>query len=286
MFGKREYSLLMLGLASLGMIVQSSWPKTGTQISFLRVGQGDCTVFQTGDLVMLVDAAPRTDDFDAGERMATPELRRLGVKKIDVLILTHPDSDHVGGMIAIARHFQIGKVLLNKAFQSDEKMLSWLNRAKIPIAKRDWLEGENEFDLGPARVHLLSPPWLPPGDDNEGSLLTHIQVGAGSVVMTGDASSAIEDSLDADPAWGSQIMKAGHHGSKHSTSAAWLEQVAPTWVIVSCGRNNPYHHPHPSTLARIQDYGAKVLRTDRDGTITFHLTKSGFIPDTAARAEP
>lgn len=248
----------------------------GTSVTFLSVGQGDCTLFRSGNWVMLVDVAARTDDFDAGERLVAPALRSLGVRRIDCLVLTHSDSDHIGGLSAVAARFPIGRVIVSKAFRNDPEMLDALGKARIGVDQVVWVEGVNTAVLGSLHVKIAAPPWYSGIEANEASLFVRVDAGPGSVALTGDSASPVEDMMSERIDLDVDVLKAGHHGSKNSTSSAFLEAASPEYVIVSCGRMNTYGHPAPAMLGRVQAYGAKLLRTDRDGSVTFVLGADGF----------
>ncbi len=270
------WALAVLGLVG-GAIVGGSPRHEGTRVVFLSVGQGDSTLLRSGDWVMLVDVAARTDDFDAGERLVAPALRSMGVRRIDCLVLTHPDSDHVGGLEAVASRFAIGRVVVSRAFRNDPEMLDALGRARIGPDQVLWVEGVWRAQIGEATVTIAAPPWWRGIEPNEASLFVRIDAGGGSIGMTGDAASEVEDmmadviDLDVD------VLKAGHHGSRRSTSTAFLESTSPTHVVVSCGRMNPYGHPATAMVERVREYGAPMLRTDRDGSVEFVLGVDGFV---------
>ncbi|HXH61843.1 MAG TPA: ComEC/Rec2 family competence protein [Fimbriimonadaceae bacterium] len=271
------YAALLVALAA-GAFIGVRDHKNGTYVVFLSVGQGDCTLLMSDDWAVLVDTGPRTEDFDAGARLVVPQLRKFGVHKIDCVLLTHPDMDHIGGLKAIADRYRIGKVLINGAFRRHILLGQELEHAGIASGQITWLHDTETATLGALRLTIASPPWHAGENDNDGSLFVRADAGRGSVMITGDANSDVEHamSLIGDD-WDVQILKAGHHGSKTSTSEEFLEETSPQAVIVSCGRRNRYGHPAKETVARIKDYGAQLLRTDTDGTIVYALSTSGFV---------
>ena len=272
---RRDFLVAWAVVGLVGMGLEVSRRHMPPQISFLQVGQGDCTVLQTDGYVMVVDAAGKTDGFDAGERLAVPELRRLAVDRIDLLVLTHPDADHVGGLAALTFHFRVGAVAVLAHFQGDLAMLGTLRHAGIDPARVHWVRDPVDLSFGVAQVRLTTAPASLVASDNDGSMLTRVRVGDGTAVLTGDASDAVEHWLHGRPGWQTQLLKAGHHGSRSSTSTEWLVQTSPQWVVFSCGRTNRYGHPTAEALQRASKM-AKVLRTDRDGTLTFRLGEGGF----------
>jgi len=273
----RATSLLALVAAvGLGVALERRTDPSVTRLSFLSVGQGDCIVFQHRGKTVMIDAAPKVEGFDAGERLASPELYRLGVKRLDLVLITHPDSDHVGGLPALARRFPVGQVVIPGRFREHAEMRSWLSRARIPSSKVLWLHGAAQATIGEYSFDLYAPEARGNPDDNDGSMFVRLAGPATTAVFTGDASSEVEEEVLASGlGWRAQILKAGHHGSRFSTGDPWLAAVGPTVVIVSCGRNNTYGHPSPDLLARLERRGIVVYRTDRHGTLSFDLTSAG-----------
>jgi competence protein ComEC len=247
-----------------------------TRVVFLSVGQGDSTLFMSEGWTMVVDVAARQEGFDAGERLVAPALRRYGVRKIDCLVLTHPDLDHVGGLPSVAARFEIGQVVASAAFRNDEEMLDALGRARISPDQVTWVKGAATTKIGKFDVKIIAPSLARGGESNDGSLFMRVESGKGSIAMSGDAPSTVEDPMGEAFDFDVQILKAGHHGSRFSTSSEWLEATSPSVVIASCGRRNTYGHPHPFVIDRVRKQGADFLRTDRDGSIEFVLDDFGF----------
>ncbi|HRI43959.1 MAG TPA: MBL fold metallo-hydrolase [Fimbriimonadaceae bacterium] len=266
---------IVLGVA-LGAALEHRTDSSVTRLSFLAVGQGDCIVFQHHGKTVLIDAASKVDAFDAGERLASPELYRLGVKQLDLVLLSHPDADHVGGLPSLARRFPIGCAVVPARFRDHAEMRGWLEKARIPESRIVWLEGVGRVTIGDFELVFTGPNDRRFPEDNDGSMFVRLTGPGTSAVFTGDASSEVEgEMLKASMEWRAQILKAGHHGSRFSTGDPWLEAVSPTVAIVSCGRTNTYGHPAPDLLERLNRRGITVYRTDRQGTISFELSASG-----------
>lgn len=249
----------------------------GARIAFLAVGQGDATVFQHEGRTMLIDCGPALEGYDAGERLVAPKLYGMGVRTLDLLILTHPDGDHTGGLRALARRFRIGRVVVNAAFRGHAGMRETLSAARIDGRSVVWVSGRAWVRWGGWTIRVHAPAPSGPADDNARSLFVHVSGERSSVLLTGDAPTEVEEAMvgQAGP-WEAQVLKAGHHGSAHSTGARMLAVVRPRDVVVSCGRNNVYGHPSPDVLARIRFAGARVARTDREGDLVFEPSPSGF----------
>ena len=232
---------------------------------FFDVGQGDASAILIKDKVILIDAG----EVDQGDRVVE-NLRRLGVTRIDLLVATHPHSDHIGGMQAVLAAFPVGRVLdsgLPSSSSLYEHFLETLDRKKIPYMTA---ESGQTLDIDPSiRILVLSPPKERIGDDlNTNSIVLRISCGALDLLYTGDATTAAEDVMEKSGyPLDAEILKVGHHGSYRSGSAAFMNRVRPELAVISLAKDNPYGYPHRESLQRLQDTGAVICRTDRDGTI-------------------
>lgn len=276
MFARLSLAFGLVVALALGVVYERSLTHTGTTVTFLSVGQGDCTLLMSGGWTVLVDTGPKTPNYDGGERLVVPALRKFGVRKIDCVIITHPDADHAGGLVAVSRRYKIGKVIVSSAFIDDEKMLTWFSDADINDDQIIWIDGNASTQFGELEISFVTPRGGFDTEDNDLSLFVRVDAGEGSLAITGDASSDVEDALSPMYSWDVDILKAGHHGSNNSTGLPWLNETSPEFVIASCGRRNPYNHPSEKVVARVENYGAQFLRTDRDGSVTFVLTGEGF----------
>jgi len=232
---------------------------------FLDVGQGDSSVILFKDKVILIDAG----ETDQGDTVVAA-LKKLGVETIDLLVATHPHSDHIGGMQKVLANFEVKKVLdpgLPSTSSLYEKFLTTIDREQVPYIPA---ERGQTIDIDPSlRILVLSPPKERIGDDlNTNSIVLRISYGTVNLLYTGDATTAAEEvmtktgyPLDA------QVIKIGHHGSSGASSAAFLARVTPQVAVISVGKDNDYGHPHREALERFATAGATVFRTDTDGTI-------------------
>lgn len=251
-------------------------PDPPSTLAFLAVGQGDCVVLQHAGVTLLVDAAPATDRFDAGRRLAAPALHARGVETLDLVVITHPDADHVGGLPALARRFPIGRVAASSHFRDNESMLAALKAANIGSDRVLWIDRPLRATFGGLTATIAAPPNDPGDETNQGSLFVHLTNGSASATLSGDAGVDTEASVAAlGMDWGAAVVMAGHHGSQSSSADAWIDAVGPTYAVASCGRDNRYGHPHPSVLDRYARHGVRVLRTDVEGTIEFAFGQQG-----------
>lgn len=249
----------------------------GTRLAFLAVGQGDSTVFQHDGRTLLIDCGPARDGYDAGERLVAPKLYDLGVRTLDVVVLTHPDSDHIGGLRALSRRFKIGRIIANIAFRGHRGLQHSFSSAHIDGRSVVWVSGRAWIHWNTWSIRIDAPAPVVDGDDNAGSLFVRIADAHCSALLTGDAPLETEEAmiLRKGP-WAAQVLKAGHHGSATSTGDRLLAIAGPRDVAISCGRNNVYGHPTPAALDRIRYAGARALRTDREGDLIFEPSPSGF----------
>ena len=260
-----------------GATVGSYWTsEPPSDITFLAVGQGDCTVIRGGGATFLVDAGPATDDFDAGARIVAPKLREMGVDRISIVFLTHPDLDHIGGLAGLASRVRIDRVAAPAYFRGHPELTKNLSAAGIGEKEVLWVDRPLVGKVERLGFEVQLPSFSNGDSENEGSLFLRFQLEGCSAVFTGDAGEETEASEASELDWRSDLLKAGHHGSAASTSSAWLKEVQPKSVVVSCGRGNPYGHPAQPLLDRIRAAGAKVYRTDAEGDLTFVPTAIGF----------
>jgi competence protein ComEC len=220
----------------------------------------------------MIDCGPKTEHFDAGERVISPKLRALGIDRIDLPVLTHPDMDHIGGLAGISKRFSITKVLLPNYFTMHPAILEQLSASGMGKGDLISIVDHQRIRISDLTFQLFLPDWDSAFSDNEGSLVMQMFHKESPVaVFSGDLGSDGEIELVREMSNGSPILMAGHHGSSNSTSAAWLRDSHPKYVVISCGAGNIYGHPAAETLDRIGQSKAEILRTDRLGDIYFQV---------------
>lgn len=232
------------------------------KVHFIDVGQGDSTLITCGDHSMLID----TGDDSKGTTIQN-YLKKQNVETLDYLILTHPDADHIGGAPVIITKFNINKVFMsnyekdNKTYQ---KLIQALDNKQL---KYSTPKVGSQYFLGTAKITILAPN-AEYDNPNDSSIALSIQNGNNKFLFTGDASeSAEEDIVKNNDDISADVYKAGHHGSKYSTSKDFFKAVNPKYAVISCGENNSYGHPHAETLNTFRTNSVSVYRTDEDGTI-------------------
>lgn len=260
--------MIIITMTTLYVTYQAHSPST-LIVSFLDVGQGDAIFIQSPSGVqMLVDGGP---DNSVLEEIHS--VMPLFDRSIDIIVATHPDSDHISGIIEVIDRFSVG-VFLESGAQNENGVQDILNKKirdkKIParIVRR----GE-VYDLGSGVTFSILYPNkdVSKAESNSGSIIARLSYGEHSFLLTGDAPvesellvvGADEDSLR------STVLKLGHHGSDTSTSATFMSRVKPEYSIVSAGKNNKYNHPHPNVVERVEKFGSVILKTEDRGTITF-----------------
>lgn len=236
---------------------------------FIDVGQGDATLIRTPDGDILIDA---------GENSAEDDLKSyLDLCGVDVLyyaIFTHPDSDHIGGADMVLAEYEVLNVIkpeLEKDTTVYKRMMDGIAAEGCKVYNA--LPGET-YSLGEFDMFVFGPdPNNKKLDSNNSSIVIKATWGNTTAMLTGDAEEPAEESIlktFSAAELGSMLLKMGHHGSKTSSTDAWLAAVSPKIAVISCGLNNKYGHPHAEVLARIEPYvGDQIYRTDLLGSIVF-----------------
>ena len=242
------------------------------RLTMFDVGQAESIVlrFPSGRSV-LVDAAGPPGRFDIADRVLVPALLARGVMRLDALVLTHPDLDHLGGAVGVVADLHPARLLegvVPARHVERQALATTAARAGLSIES---LRAGGSLLIDGVRINVLHPPppeWERQRARNDDSLVLEVIFGAVAIILTGDAGEAVEPGVAAalSPAR-VRILKAGHHGSRTSTSPAFLDAVRPQAALISAGRGNMYGHPSPVVTDRLHAAGAAVFRTDRDGQI-------------------
>lgn len=277
MSGARRAVLGVVVALLVGIGYERFAPDPPDRLVFLSVGQGDCALIQSAGMNVLIDAGPATEYLDSGEALVVPELRRLRVETIDLVLLSHPDRDHIGGLVGLSKHFRIGMVCSPKRFASSDELRATLRGVGIRLDQVAWLGGRRTFSVGRFTVSILAPPDLGASSDNDGSMFVRIEHGKSKAVLSGDAGMEAEERMAGlAMEWQADVLKAGHHGSRTSTGLAWLAATRPRFAVISCGVGNRHGHPHAQTVANLRHARATILRTDLQGSLEFRPGADGF----------
>ncbi|HAT73832.1 MAG: Beta-lactamase domain protein [Candidatus Moranbacteria bacterium GW2011_GWF2_36_839] len=275
MFHKKHiyFSLIFLLIISLilaGVIWHSQNQKL--KIIFFNVGQGDAIMISQGQNQILIDGGP------SGQK----EMEKLGKyipfwdRKIEIVIATHPDQDHIGGLIDVMKNYKIGKVIDNSAESDSQVYKNYLEIIENKNIER--LKGKEGMNIKIKDANLeiiypgliLDPPAGGPKDTNSDSIVAKLIYGQNSFLFTGDfplekESALLIDKFDLI----SKVLKVSHHGSKNATSQEFLSKVSPFDAIISVGKNNSYGHPAGELLERLRAKKINILRTDEKGDIEY-----------------
>lgn len=237
-------------------------------VHFVDVGQGDCILIVSDNQTMLIDAGNNKDGSEV-----VKYIKDQGIKKLDYVIGTHPDADHIGGLDNVIKAFDIGKVYMPKKQHNTKTFEDVLVAIKNKGLKVTSPKVGDTLKLGDAVVTFLGPV-SSYEDNNNNSIVVKVEHGKNSFLMTGDASLDAEvDLLKNKEALQADVLKVGHHGSHSSTSKKFLEAVKPTYAVISCGVDNSYGHPHKETMNYLNNAGITIYRTDQDQTI--RMTSDG-----------
>lgn len=270
------------------------------RIHFLNVGQGDCSLIELPDgKVMLIDGG---DMQPHTEKTVLRYLNALKIDVIDYLVVTHADEDHCGTLDVVLKYKKVLNAYLPPTFPVDgtayDEVCDALSNEKCNIVytsrTAETLKSENENY--PYTIDFLYPyqydvekalqEGLEDEDDNDFSSVVYFHYQGIGALFAADINFEIEEGLVTDDRLGlfegrafdlssTEILKVAHHGSKNSTSAAWLDYLQTKTAVISCGEGNVYGHPADELLARLHQHGAAVWRTDRDGSVMITLSPSG-----------
>ena len=247
-------------------------------ITVLDVGQGDCILVQApGGMTMLVDAGGRPGQeaggWDVGREVVVPALMARGVRKIDVLVMTHPHEDHIGGMAAVLDAVPVGLVLdpmLGSDSDTYEKLLAVIEEREIVHHRAT--EGQR-LNLGRGiYAEVLNPPdprLNTASDLNDNSVVLRLVYDEVSVLLAADIErTGALRMAKLGPEVASRILKVPHHGSAGPAVREFMDAVSPSLAVISVGEENTFGHPADEMLRELERVGAKIMRTDREGAVT------------------
>ena len=276
---KKEFFLLVIFLLVLGNFFV--WKEVfsldrSLKVVFFNIGQGDSIFIETPQKhQILIDGGPSKKIL---EKLA--ENLPFWDNSLDLVILTHPDADHLSGLNYVLERYEVENILWTGVEKETKTFECWKENLKKENANIVIAQRGQKIKAGKSEIFILYPFQNLEGrffdkDTNDTSIVAKLLFGKDTFLFTGDISQEIEkklfeketDSLYQDFDVGAQILKVAHHGSKTSSCREFLEIVKPEIAVISCGKNNPYHHPHESVLQRLKEFGIKVLRTDQKGDI-------------------
>jgi competence protein ComEC len=268
----------LVALVLCGLVIIMGSPAgqhiRGLRLTMFDVGQGDALMVQVGGHSLMVDAggSPFGGSFDIGARILEPALWARGVAAVDTLLLTHGDPDHIGGALTLIDDFDLRHLWQGIPVPRATSLQAVLERAATSAAAVEQRRDGDEFRVGEARLRVLHPPppdWERQRVRNDDSVVIEVVYHDVALLLTGDIGVEVERAIvpRLTPA-PIRILKVAHHGSRTSTSRELLEAWRPQIALISCGRGNPFGHPAPDVIARLQAAGARIYRTDLDGEVT------------------
>ncbi len=236
------------------------------KVHFINVGQGDAILIQTpAGQNMLVDAG----ENDCGN-LVVNYLISQGVKDLDIVVGTHPHSDHIGGLDTVINRLPVKNIFMPKVTNTTQSFRDVLNAIEKRGLKITAAKAGVNIPLDGVECRFIAPLQNYYEDLNNYSAVIKLDYGSQSFLLTGDAGTESEAQILASRInIKSTVLKVGHHGSYGSSASRFLKAAAPQYAVIMVGGDNKYGHPHPQTLSRLSEEGVKVFRTDQGGTIVF-----------------
>ena len=246
------------------------------EVHFINVGQGDAILVKApGGKTMLVDGGPSS----SGKELVA-YLKAKGVTKLDYVVATHPDADHIGGLINVLNSFKISNFIDSGKAHTSETYYKMLNLIDKKNIKFHIAQNLKTYQLDPKmtmRVLHVNPK---AADNNDASIVLKLTYNQNSFLLMGDASTKIEEQISSKYNVQSTVLKAGHHGSDTSSSAKFISRVKPKIAILSYGKNNSYGHPHAAVKKRLSNVGAKTYETAKHCNIIVKSTGKKYTVST------
>lgn len=250
-----------LGPAGMSSVNETG-DASGLEVHFIDVGQGDATLIKADGHAMLIDAG----ENDKGTAVQL-YLQKQGVEQLDYLVLTHTDSDHIGGADVIVTKFDIGQIFMSDFKKDNKTYRELMDSMKYRHMTFITPEVGAEYELGSAIFTVIAPNDTYE-DANNSSMSLILDYGDTSFLFSGDCEEEAEQdmlanglNLDVD------VYQVGHHGSKSSSTEEFLDAMSPEYAVISCEEGNSYGHPHAKTLNNLRARGIRVFRTDEQGSI-------------------
>jgi len=238
------------------------------EVVFFDVDQGDAIFIETPqEHQILIDGGPSSIILEKlGKEMPFWD------RTIDLIILTHPEHDHIAGLIEVLKRYRVEQVLWTGVVQETGEYKEWQELLEKQGAEITISQTGQQIIFTGGGIEILHPFQSLQGEKtksvNNTSIVARLVFGGNSFLFTGDAFKSVERKLvKKGVKLVSDVLKVGHHGSKTSSAAEFIEKVSPEIAVIQCGKDNRYGHPHPETLATLEKFGIKILRTDLKGDI-------------------
>lgn len=280
----RRLALYLIPFLLILLLWFPAWSREHLEITFLDVGQGDCILLETSREKIMVDAGPRSASFDAGERIVVPYLMQQRIGYLDMVFITHEDSDHLGGMRYLLANIPVGKIAVPEV---GERLTNEAWQEGLPQAVRSSSGGllglkagdKIEYASG-LSLEVLAPVTVisgTNGDSNNNSLVLLLDYLGWQVLLTGDmGQEEMQQISNRGAGYAADFIKIPHHGSKGSFDPSWFDRTNPRAVFIQVGRNS-FGHPASEVISYWQGRGIPVYRTDLQGTVRLRLDEHGFV---------
>jgi competence protein ComEC len=271
--GARARRLMIATYVASGVVAWPAllaWQGRGTaELLVIDVGQGDAIAVRgPRGRWLLIDTGPAARGSDPAAHPVVRALRARGVRRLEALVLTHPDMDHIGGAAAVLASFDVDAVYDPAVPAPKAEFATVLAAASAAGVPWRAARAGGRIDLDGVRLEVLYPLGELPADveTNATSVVLRMSFGAFDALLTGDAYKDVERALlpHLSPI---EVLKVGHHGSDTSTDSLFLETTRPELAVISVGRDNRYGHPTPEVMGRLERSGASVRRTDQEGSL-------------------
>ncbi|MBR1936998.1 MAG: MBL fold metallo-hydrolase [Bacilli bacterium] len=234
-------------------------------IKYIDVGQGDCTLIHLNNKNIMIDTGGKANNDLVLLYKIINELKKEGIKKIDYLISSHGDFDHIGEAINLVENFKVEKVIFNCGSYNDleNELIKVLDKKKIK-----YYSCIKELNIDNNKLYFLQTKEY--DNENDNSNVIYTELDGYKFIFMGDASTSTEkEIMDKYNLPDIDVLKIGHHGSKTSSSQEFINKIQPKYSIISVGKNNRYGHPNKEVLDNLKD--TKIYRTDEDGSIMFNI---------------
>ena len=258
-------------------------PNQYLEFDFIDVGQGDCSLIITPKHKTILIDGGNNIDYDNGQKTILPILINKHIKQIDYLIISHFDSDHVGGLYTILEEYKVKQVIISKQAQYSDNFklfMQIINNKQIQttiVDKGTKIDVENNIYidfLWPDEKNMIDENCL-----NNNSIVCKLNFGKTSILFTGDIEKEAEQQLiqQVSKNLESTILKVAHHGSNSSTISDFVKAVSPKIAVIGVGENNKFGHPNDEIISRLENSGAKIFRTDQMGEIIIKIDNNGIM---------
>jgi competence protein ComEC len=267
---------ILLGISGCGTINTLEFPNDGLTVHYIDVGQADAALIECNGEAMMIDGGNVSDSS-----LIVSYLKKEKIEKLKYVIGTHAHEDHIGGLAGVFSKYEADNILCSQTSYDTKAFENFKKYAKKQGKNIIIPEIGDILTLGKSQIKIIGPVDKKADEINNRSIVIKLTYGNTSFLFEGDAEYDEEhDILNYGEDLFADVLKVGHHGSRTSTSYSYLREVMPDYAIISCGKKNDYGHPHEETLSRLNDAGAKIYRTDIQGTIVVKSDGSNIIVQT------